>query len=153
MFLGWFVFVKHGICLTKAYTSLSVIYALFVLSTSISHRPSTTATQKCTQHSFLMLKSRYILLLVVCHGDIYGKHCVKSHKVFLTKASVRYATFRSICCLDNFLRIDPGNMKQHFQIFLAEIQAWIHKLIDLGYEKGEGGGMGEREMQRPKRTS
>lgn len=123
------------------------------LNTSISHRPNTTATQKCTQGSFLMLKSRYILLLVGCHGDIYGKHCVKSHKVFLAKASVHYATLRSICCLDNFLCIDPGNMRQHFQIFPAEIQAWIHKLIDWGYEKGEGGGMGERETQRPKRTS
>lgn len=140
--LAFALFCKHDVCLTKPFPP--VIYVLFVLRTSISHGENTTATQKCIQGSCRALKSRHALLLVCDHSDIYGKCCVKFHKVFLAKALVYCSALRSICCLDNFLLIDLGNMRQHFQISLAGSQPCIHKLIDCGEEREEGGGVGRR---------
>jgi hypothetical protein len=114
---------------------------------NLTQRKHNSYTKKFIQGSCRALKSRYALLWVCSHRDIYGKSCVKLHKVFLAKASVYCSALRSICCLDNFLLIDLGNMRQHFQISLAGSQLCIHKLIDCG-EGGEGGGgMGEEDTE------
>lgn len=46
---------------------------------------------------------------------------------------------RCINCLNSFLFIDLGNMRLHFQIFLAGIQSKIHKYIDSDKEMKEMG--------------